>query len=177
MAEVIAEWAGKERLFRLTLGDVMDLEEALGKDAIGAIFLRVSTGRFRVHDIYHTIRFALIGGGENKVEAKQLMETHFDRAPYLDQAALAGEILIALMSGVEDGGGTAEGDPEPIKFSEVSQICRTFHMSPNDLREMRYADFINMVTGFNAGSDQPAEPPTEEEFEEILAKYEPEALK
>lgn len=171
------EWAGKERLFRLTLGDVLDLEQACGGDAVGSIFRRVSTGLFRVDDIYHTIRLALIGGGLKKVEVKQLMEAHFDRKPYLDHAALAGDILIALMTGVEESGGDAEGEPAPIRFSEASQICRTFHLSPNELREMRYADFINMVRGFNASQPKKAEPPTEEEFEDILARYEPEALK
>lgn len=179
MAEVIAEWAGKERLFRLTLGGVFDLEEACGKEAIGAIFLRVSTGQYRVDDLWHTIRLALIGGGENKVEAKRLMENHFHRTPYMENAALAGDILIALMSGAEEVDSKDEADsaPEPLKFSEVSQICRVFNLSPIELREIPYADFLNMVTGFNAAADQRAEPPTEEEFEEILAKYEPEALK
>ena len=179
MAEVIAEWAGKERLFRLTLGGVFDLEEACGKSAIGSIFLRVSSGQYRADDLWHTIRLALIGGGENKVEAKRLMENHFHRTPYIDNAAVAGDILIALMSGVEESNRKDgdDGEPEPLKFSEASQICRVFNMSPIDLRDMPYADFLNMVTGFNAASDRKAEPPTEEEFEEILAKYEPEALK
>jgi len=177
MAEVVTEWAGKDRLFRLTFGGVLDLEEACGKDAIGAIFLRVSSGRFRAEDIWHTIRIALIGGGENKVAAKQLMEKHFDHQPWHDNAALAGDILIALMAGVEEDDTSSGGaEPEPMRFSEVSQICREFNMSPNDLREMTYSDFINMVRGFNAGSKK-AEPPTEEEFDAILAKYEPEALK
>lgn len=177
MADVIAEWAGKERLFRLTFGGVLELEEACGKDAIGAIFLRVSSGKFRAEDIWHTIRIALMGGGENKVAAKQLMEAHFERQPWHDNAALAGDILIALMAGVEDDDISGDGaEPEPMRFSEVSQICREFNMSPLDLREMTYADFINMVRGFNAGGKK-AEPPTEEEFDEILAKYEPEALK
>lgn len=176
MADVIADWAGKDRLFRLTFGGVLDLEEACGKEAIGAIFLRVSTGQFRAQDVWHTIRLALIGGGENKVEAKRLLETHFDRAPYLDNAALAGDILVSLMAGVEDDGKREGGEAEPIRFSEVSQICREFSLSPLELREMTYADFINMIRGFNAGGGK-VEPPTEEEFEAILAKYEPEALK
>ena len=176
MADIILDWAGKDRLFRLTFGGVLELEEACGKEAIGAIFLRVSSGKFRAEDVWHTIRLALIGGGVNKVEAKRLMETHFDLAPYLDNAALAGDILISLMAGVEDGKQGEDGASEPIRFSEVSQICRTFHMSPQDLLDLTYAQFINMVRGFNAG-DEKALPPTEEEFEEILAKYEPEALK
>jgi len=181
MDQVIAEWAGKERVFQLGFGGVLDLEEACGKEAIGAIFLRLSTGKFRVHDVYHTIRLALIGGGENLLEVKRLLNTHFDRIPLMENAALAGDILIALMTGVEASEDSASGDrnqePAPWKFSEVSQICRTFHLSPADLRAMRYADLINMVRGFNAASgERKAEPPTEEEFIAILEKYEPEAL-
>lgn len=178
MAELIAEWAGTERLFRLDLGGVLDVEEACGKDAIGAIFLRISTGQFKVHDVYHVIRLALIGGGMNKVEAKQLIDARFDTITYLEHASLAGDILISLMSGVEEGEASeAGGDLQPWKFSEVSQICRIFNMSPADLRAMSYPDFLNMIKGYNATIDQKAAPPTEEEFEAILAKYEPEALR
>ena len=176
MAELIAEWAGKERLFRLNYGGVLDLEEACS-DAIGAIFLRVSTGRYGAADIWQTLRLALIGGGLDKVEAKHLLERHFDTYPLAENAAVAGDVLVALMVGVEDFGESAEGEPARMKFSEVSQICRTFHMSPQDLRAMSYADFINMVSGFNAASGEKLEPITEEEFDEILARYEPEALK
>ena len=178
MADVSLEWAGKDRLFRLDFGGVLDLEEACGKEAIGAIFLRISSGKFYASDIWHTIRLALIGGGENKIEAKRLMEKHFDRTPYTENASIAGEILIALMTGIEETDAGGDGaDPEPIRFSEVSQICRTFNMSPHDLRALTYADFVNMVKGFNASQGPRLDPPTEEEFEEILAKYEPEALK
>ncbi|MEQ9241238.1 gene transfer agent family protein [Roseovarius indicus] len=179
MVEVIAEWAGKERLFRLTLGGVFDLEEACGKEAIGSIFKRVSSGGFHANDLYHTVRIALIGGGMSSLEAKQLMETHFHRTPYIKNAELAGDILIALMSGVEEGRKVdgEDRDPEPLKFSEVSQICREFHMSPTELRAISYADFLNLVKGYNASAPRKAEPPTEEEFEAILARYEPEALK
>ncbi|APE43415.1 hypothetical protein BOO69_08290 [Sulfitobacter alexandrii] len=178
MAEVIADWAGAERLFRLDLGGVLDLEEACHRDAIGSIFLRISTGQFKAMDVHHVLRLALIGGGMAKVEAKQLLDDRFDTIPYLESATLAGEILIALMSGVEEGeADDATGDPAPWKFSELSQICRVFNMSPADLRAMSYPDFLNMLKGYNATTAQKAAPPTEEEFEEILAKYEPEALR
>jgi|GEM_PF-1568494 len=177
MAEVIREWAGKDRLFRLDLGGVLEVEEACGGEGIGAIFLRLSSGKFRVHEVYSILRIALIGGDENKVSAKHLLEKHFDRTPYSENAALAGEIMIALMVGVEEGAGGESEDPAPIKFSEIAQICRVFHMSPHDLKAMTYAEFVNLVAGFNAASPKKAEPPTVEEFEEILARHEPEALK
>lgn len=179
MVDVIREWAGKERLFRLKFGNVLDLEEAVGS-GVGEIFLRVAGGRFGVKDVYHTIRLGLIGAGTGLIDAKRLMEAHFDQRPYLENATLAGEILSDLMTGIEPvadkDGQEGKGGHEPHKFSEISQICRTFNVSPLDLREMRYADFINMVRGFNAASEKKAPHLTEEEFIDILNRYEPEAL-
>jgi hypothetical protein len=174
MAELIAEWAGKERLFRLTFGGVLDLEQAVG-DGIGHVFIRVAGGQFKVGDVYHTMRLALIGGGMSVIDAKRLLEAHFDTRPYLENAGIAGQILSSLMTGVEEIG--EDGDvPEPHKFSEVSQICRVFHMSPQDLRDMRYADFVNMVRGYNAASETQAPHLSEEEFLDILNRHEPEVV-
>lgn len=178
MAEIIADWAGTERLFRLNVGGVLDLEQACGGDGIGAIFLRISTGQFRVMDVHHVIRLALIGGGLDKVSAKQLLEDRFDTIPYLENSELAGEILISLMAGVEETEtDNSKADDTPWKFSELSQICQVFHMSPQDLRNMSYPDLLNMVKGYNAATDVKAKPPTEEEFDAILARYEPQALR
>ena len=176
MADVIREWAGVERLFRLNFGGVMDLEEACGKQALGAIFLRLSTGQFFANEVYQIIRLALIGGGTDQLETKQLLDKHFDANPFMENASLASDILVTLMVGVEKTEGGAESDPDPFKFSEVSQVCRVFNMSPQDLRDMSYADFSNMMRGYNSGAEQKAEHVTEDEFNEILSKYEPEAL-
>lgn len=178
MVDVVREWAGKERLFRLTFGGVLDLEQATG-DGVGVIFAHVAGGSFKVGYVYHTIRLGLIGAGLGVLDAKRLMDAHFDTRPYLENAGLAGQILADLMTGIEVD--DADQDPaskegEPIKFSEVSQICRTFHMSPTDLRNMSYADFVNLVKGFNAGSDRKAPHLSEDEFIDILNKYEPEAV-
>lgn len=178
--ELIREWAGRERVFALRFGDVLDLEQACGDGkapaAVGSLFQEIGMGRFSAKAVYHTIRLALIGGGLERLKADHLMREHFDKRPYLESSSLALEILMALMSGVEPTEAREEGEPKPLKFSEVSQICQTFHLSPNDLRAMRYDDFVNMVRGFNAGSKQKADFLTDEEFADILARYEPEAL-
>ncbi len=176
MAEIIAEWAGKERLFRLSFGGVLDLEQACGKVAVGEIFQRISAGRFFAGDVWHVIRLSLIGGGESPLEVKRLLDAHFDHTPYMVSAGIAGEILIGLMVGVESAGKGGGDAPAPMKFSELSQVCRVFNLSPNDLRAMEYADLINMISGFNAASSGKLEHLSEEEFAEILAKYEPGAL-
>jgi len=175
--EIIREFAGKERLFALSFGGVLDLEQARNGDGIGAIYRRFIAGTYSVSDVFHIMRLALIGGGMGAVEVKTLMRDHFDTRPYFENVGIAGEILTSLMVGVEPSDEKASGsDPVAVKFSEVSQICQTFHMSPLDLRAMRYADFVNLVRGFNAASSKQAEFLTEEEFDAILAKYEPEAL-
>lgn len=180
--QIILEWAGRERVFALRFGEVLALEQACGDgkapEAIGAIFQRVSTGRFRAADLFHILKQGLIGGGMGVLQADKLMRDHFDTQPYLQTATVAGEIMLGLMSGIEPSEGAA-GDassPEPYRFSEVSQICRVFNMSPADLKAMPYADFVNMLRGFNAGSQKKADMISEEEFADLLAKYEPEAM-
>ncbi|WP_088633236.1 gene transfer agent family protein [Phaeobacter sp. 22II1-1F12B] len=179
MADLVLEWAGKERHFRLAFGGVLDLEEAIG-EGIGHVFQRVTVGRFGIKDVYHTIRLGLIGGGLSVVNADRLMKNHFDTRPYMDNARVAGAILADLMIGVEEEDeDQAEGGrdvPPPHKFSEISQICNVFNMSPQDLRALRYADFVNLVRGFNAGSKQQADFISEDEFLDILDRYEPEAV-
>jgi len=177
MEILVTEWAGVERSFQLRFGDVLDLEEAAG-DGIGVIFARVASGRFFARDVYHTIRLALIGGGMGAVDAKRLIDDRFETRPFMTNAVVAGEILSAIMVGVEPMEEKPEADGNGrYVFSEVSQICRVFNMSPVELRDMRYDDFVNLVRGFNAASDTKAPHITEEEFEDILNRYEPEALR
>lgn len=172
MDPLIRNWAGKDRAFRLSLGAVMDLEEAIG-DGINPIYVRVVSGAFGVRDIYHTLRLSLIGGGMDALSAKRLLDDQFDAKPYMLHATVAGEILSALTTGIEESDSGSGGADAPMRFSEVSQICSVFNMSPQDLRDMRYADFVNLVRGYNAGSDTKAPHLTEEEFIDILNRYEP----
>lgn len=174
MAEIVSYWAGKERLFRLNVGLVLDLQEALGRQPVGTTYMRLATGQFAVQDIVETLRQGLIGGGESVVDAKRLIDTHFDSIGYAESAGIAGDLLAALMDGVEPGGEKGDKPDEPIRFSELAQICRVFNMSPGDLRAMRYADLVNMLRGYNASQpDRPIEHLSEEEFLDILNRYEP----
>lgn len=170
MDAVVMEWGGKERPFRLSFGGVLDLEESCGREGIGLIWTRVSSGAFRASDVFNVIKFGLIGGGESIIDAKLLMDRHFDTRPYSENCYVAGEILMALMTGIEKTDGGEDGDPSaPFKVSDVMQACHVFNMSPDDLRAMRFADYLNMVKGYNAASpDRDVAPPTEEEFLELL---------
>ena len=151
MDGIIRNWAGRDRVFRLRLGDVLDLEEALGRQPISVTFRRLATAEFGVMDVHETLRIGLIGGGESILDAKRLMDSHFERRGLMEQAGIAGDLLISIMTGVEVAEGAPDQDqPEAMKFSEISQICTTFALSPQELREMRYADYVNMVRGWNA---------------------------
>lgn len=177
--ELIREFAGRERVFALRFGEVIDLEQACGDgktpEGLAAIFQRLSTSRWRAKDVSETLRLALIGGGMEPIRARKLVIDHIDTRPWLEVSALAAEIVLSLMAGIEDAESSGKGDGGPIRFSEVSQICAVFNLSPLDLRAMRYADFVNMVRGYNAKDGKKAEPMSEDEFAELLAKYEPEA--
>ncbi len=180
MCDTVIEWAGKERLFRLTFGGVLDLEQAIG-EGIGKIFIRLSSSQFSAREVYETLRLGLIGGGMSVLDAKRLIDAHFENRPggYMENAMVAASILTDLMTGVEppEEDGEKVDATEPYRFSEISQICRVFNISPQELRDMRYADFVNLVKGFNAASpDKVAPHISEEEFIDILNKYEPEAV-
>lgn len=173
--EVIRYWAGRERLFRLSLGPIMDLEEALAKQAIGVTFQKLASGQFSVMDVHETLRIGLIGGGESVIDAKRLINAHFDKIGLSDSAGIASDLLASLMVGVEEPEQKSEGDtPERIKFSELSQISRVFNMSPQDVRNLRYSDYVNMMRGYDASRpDAPMDHLSEDEFLSILDKYEP----
>lgn len=178
--ELIREFAGRERRFVLRLGDIMDIEQACGdgKDSapVGVIFQRLSTGRFSVKDVVHTLRFALVGGGMEPIKALSLVRDRVEGGSgLLRDGEIALQLLMMVMAGVEDAGPSDNAEPKPLRLSDLSLICQTFGMTPEDLRATRYADFVNLIRGFNAAGKGRIEPISEDEFAELLAKYEPEA--
>ncbi|MBN8292805.1 gene transfer agent family protein [Rhodobacter sp. NTK016B] len=170
LMEVIREWAGKDRLFQLRTGEVLDLEQ--GCDAgIGVIYARLIAGQFWARDVMNALRLGLIGGGMDKLQAKALVDAHFGRIPMIESAALAAEIVIAVMTGVEPSEGSDEGEPaDRLLFSDLGQISRVFNLSPVDLRQMPFADLLNLMRGYSAAGAA-GRAPSEAEFEDMLAAY------
>lgn len=168
--QLVREWGGDERRFELRFGHVLDLEDACGKVGVGAIFLRASTGQWSAREVFETIRLALIGGGMDSMEARALVKRKFDEAPYMVHAAIASEILLTLMSGVEPAGDDAgDGNPaEPMRLGSFAEICAELGMSPEELRATRYADFLNIVRGLAAGRKRTVDPPSEEVFLKMI---------
>lgn len=94
-------FAGRDRIFRLRLGEIEQLEAACGS-GVGGVFVRLATLQHKVADIRETIRLALIGGGLVPSQADQLVEDYVDGAPLVENQQLAVDILEALHNGVKD---------------------------------------------------------------------------
>lgn len=168
MAELMIEWAGAERRFALSYGGILDLEEACGKVGIGEIYLRLAQHRYFAKDVYHTIRLALMGGGMVSTEAKRLVDDRFGTTPLAQMVNVALEILLSVMEGIQPDETQKPGDPsKPYDAGAIFAAFAKMGVSPQSIREMAYADFVNMCRAF--GGDR-VQPPTEDEFEDMLRK-------
>ena len=89
MGEVILDWAGEPRVFRLNFGNILDLEQACGRVGIGEIYLKLGTHNYFANYVYHTIRQGLLGGGMRAEEADKLLQERFMHAPMVANFELA----------------------------------------------------------------------------------------
>lgn len=170
MAAITLDFAGEARVFHLRLGEVLDIEEACGKIGIGAIYLRLARHEWRVREVREVLAHALRGGGVQIAEARRLIDERMDAGGLADLHAMALEVLIALMSGVEADRTQPEGDPEtPMSVGEIFAGFIQQGVVPDQVRAMRYDDFCAMVRVMGKGRVQP---PTEEEFRDMVRRYE-----
>lgn len=111
-------WRGGEHRFALPIGPLRALEKA--RDAGPHwIMSRLISGQWFVDDIYETIRLALIGGGMDEQQARQLADENVGHQRYYEHVPLATEILKdALMGEADDPVGELEpGGEEPTSRS------------------------------------------------------------
>lgn len=167
MVDVIRQFGGKERLFRLTVGAVLDIEEACGGEGIGAIFKRIGAYNFTVKDLIACTTHPLIAGGIAPEEAKKLV---VDRIEYAasDVHTLALDLLVSFFDGIEaDGDG---GDPSvPHDRGQILHGFIQAGVSPESILNLSYAAFVDIL---KAVGGKEVKPPTEEEFNEMLKAYE-----
>ncbi|MBL4767648.1 MAG: gene transfer agent family protein [Rhodobacteraceae bacterium] len=162
MSDYYGDFAGENRRFYLSFGNILDLEEACGKTGFGAIYLRLSTHSYFVKDVYHTILNGLIGGGLKAVEARRLMDDRFDAMPMVERVELALNILMARMSGIEPDENQRPGDPEqPHDAGAIFAAFSQSGIGADVIRAMDYGDFIKLVRALGGNTVQP---PSEEEF-------------
>lgn len=168
MAAIVRNWAGVERSFDLPLGRVFDLEESCGKVGIGAIYARLSSHQFFAADVYHTIKQGLIGGGMSDVDAKRLLDQRFGVVPLVESVELAIDVLVGLMEGVTPREAETGGNPAtPLDTGKILHSFVQAGIAPDAVRNMRYADFLNILNAVGSKGDTA---PSAEEFEDMVAR-------
>lgn len=85
----------------LRIGELIVLQETLGCGPYVAAN-RLLHGDWMVEDITETIRLGLIGGGMSQQDAHGLVKRNVREGYLFDYVALAGRLLMAALSGVED---------------------------------------------------------------------------
>ena len=85
----------------LRIDELIQLQEKLG---VGPNILaqRLLRGEWLVEDIQQTIRLGLIGGGMQHREAFDLVNRCIKEGYLIDYTALAGRLIMAALSGIED---------------------------------------------------------------------------
>ena len=106
-----AEFAGQDRLFRLRIGEMGELENLCGA-GIGMIFQRLIAFQYKYVDVRETIRLGLIGGGMVPSQAASLVKRYVDAedVPVTENAPLAIDILRVKFEGVTEA---TKGDDPP----------------------------------------------------------------
>lgn len=92
--------SGVPHTLKLTLGALVELEQALGADSLLALVERFETGRFSARDVMAVVLAGLHGAG-HKVSAQDLLAADVDGGP-MAAAQAAGAALaraFALPSG------------------------------------------------------------------------------
>lgn len=174
MSHVIRHWAGRLRLFRLKLGDVLQLEEALKGLPVGSLFKRVAKLDYSIWDIHEALRIGLIGGGMDIIDAQVLLAQHFERTPLSESAGIVADLLLALQDGIEPISDDIpdRSAPEALKFSDLAMVARYCNASPTDFLDLSYAQYVNLMTAVAASDpNAPVSAPTEAEFNEMLVRY------
>lgn len=175
---VILEYAGAERRFRLGWGQVMDLEEACGKVAIGALYKRLHAWDFRAGDIYQIVRLALIGGGLDAREAKKLVAERFDILPLSDHVNIALQVIGAMMDGAPEAkAASAAAAPEPIDRGRLYHVFSQSGITPAEVDAMSVAQALHLFAGAAASAGDRNETGLDDgAFERMQARVESGAL-
>lgn len=121
LMEIRRPFAGRERTFKLRLGEASELER-LCDAGIGAIMVRLATHQFKIADVREAVRMGLQGGGASEPEATALVMHNIDPNPLAQHIDLAAEIIGAYVNGIPDpvkkkGRGGRSAPPSPPETS------------------------------------------------------------
>jgi hypothetical protein len=100
--EVVLSVDGEERVMRLTLGALAELESRLECDSLMEMISRFETGAFRVRDLICLITAGLNGGGWRLSES-DLLARRIDGGPLAAAQAAAQLLKLTFTLPDEDG--------------------------------------------------------------------------
>ncbi len=101
-ASVNLEWAGGHHLFKLGIGELEKLDDLC--DAGPAFMAQaLASGTWRTKYVVETVRWGLVGGGMDVVEANRLIKTFIDGTPLMQHSITAQAVLMACLVGADEG--------------------------------------------------------------------------
>ena len=110
-AKIELEWAGGDYVFRLPIGQLIELQDACDAGPEW-IWNALHDGSYRFEYIRETIRLGLIGGGMDPIPALKLVKRYVDDRPLAENKHTAALIMGAVVVGIE-------GDPLPKPGGEA----------------------------------------------------------
>jgi hypothetical protein len=102
------DWGGEERRFRLAIGQLRELQEAINRPrvAIGGqpigpktFFHLLESGDAWPHEVREVLKLGLIGGGTPPTQVPSLLRRYFDERPFRESALCAPAIFAAGWAG------------------------------------------------------------------------------
>lgn len=114
-------WADGDYTFRLAWAELIKLQEAVDAGPF-VVLERLGNGQWKVEEISHTIRLALVGGGTEPAKALRLVRDYVESRPPLENLMLARGILAVALHGPAD---ETPGESEGEKTMEESMTSPT----------------------------------------------------
>lgn len=135
-AEVTLDWGDGTYLFRLSVSNLLELEEKCSAP-FTVIFQRLAGGAYSISDLRETIRLGLIGGGTDPARAMKLIKSYVDDAPKGSNLPVARAILGATLFGFaaeplgnqkaaptdSPSASTPPASTKPLPSSEISRLA------------------------------------------------------
>lgn len=166
------EFAGRERDFRLAIGELGALERICGA-GIGAIAMRLAGHQFYAADIWETIRLGLQGGGLPEIDASATVRILREGPIGNDRVQIASEILMASLSGAEAADASRKGAEVEAGFGDLAALYRIGGMMGLDARRidaLTLGELKAMLDGFSAMHGGGGDTVDRDAYEKILAE-------
>lgn len=144
-AEVVLFFGDGEQLFRLTVKQIIELEEKC-QAAFGVIYHRIMNGIFTANDVTETIRLGLIGGGLEPAKAFKLTE-RYGGVPFAESHQVARLVIGAAMFGFEKSPlgkdqATAEATQSATTSPNLSPQPTASGSNPMTLEEFHFGNWL-----------------------------------